>query len=471
MIGDRYEIVERIGKGGQGTSYLGRDTRDGRTVLIKQLNIADADEWKSIELFQREARVLQQLEHPAIPRVLDALVDDDKEGVTQFYLVREFVEGTPLDEAISKGLVMEYDEVLSLTRELLEVLAYLHSLQPPVIHRDIKPSNLIRRPDGSLVLVDFGAVCIGVAGDEYGTTVVGTPGYIPPEQAMGRPAIASDLYALGATLIHILAGRAPSELPMKGLRLDYHDHIKVPELFEGLLESLLEPNVEDRCQSAKDALSALTDPAPPKQRRVREKPKKKKLSISKVETLTKRVTIHREGDSLTVHSVVTGFSPWMWVAFCMCFLFSFAGIAAANMGAHSGLTWLLLVLSLIAFSSPLLPIMKKHTQYQLVLSPEGFSLETRAPKAGSVAKGRLDEIRLSMPALRAGAQVSLEHRGRKFVLANFTDHARALEFYTALNDHIEIHVDAETSECEPTVLEGHRKRSDLGERVPADRRR
>jgi serine/threonine protein kinase len=154
------------------------------------------------------------------------------------------------------GWRVSEEEVKAITRQMLDILNYLHRLNPPVIHRDIKPQNIIRNSDNRIYLVDFGAVQ-ALYNHTFAKTFVGTLGYMPPEQFRGETCFASDLYALGATLLFLLTHRNPAELPQKRLKIDFRDRISTSERFKDWLEKMLEPAVEDRFQSAQDALQAL----------------------------------------------------------------------------------------------------------------------------------------------------------------------------------------------------------------------
>ncbi len=154
------------------------------------------------------------------------------------------------------GWRVSEEEVKAITRQMLDILNYLHRLNPPVIHRDIKPQNIIRNSKNRIYLVDFGAVQ-ALYNQTFAKTFVGTLGYMPPEQFRGETCFASDLYALGATLLFLLTHRNPAELPQKRLKIDFRDRISTSERFKDWLEKMLEPAVEDRFQSAQDALQAL----------------------------------------------------------------------------------------------------------------------------------------------------------------------------------------------------------------------
>ena len=131
----------------------------------------------------------------------------------------EKIEGESLAALRKRGGALSEGEVVRLLRDAAEVLDYLHGRAPPVIHRDLKPGNVIRRPDGSFAFVDFGAVRDKLR-PEGGSTVVGTFGYMAPEQFQGRALPASDVYAIGATALAMLTGQQPEDLPHKGLAID-----------------------------------------------------------------------------------------------------------------------------------------------------------------------------------------------------------------------------------------------------------
>lgn len=149
-------------------------------------------------------------------------------------------------------------QVHKIAVDVLNILIYLHELSPAVLHRDIKPSNLILGEDEQIYLVDFGAVQDKAATEGATFTIVGTYGYTPMEQFGGRAVPASDLYALGATLIHLLTGTAPADLPQRDLRIQFSDRISLSSRFINWLENLTEPAPERRFNTAQKALEALT---------------------------------------------------------------------------------------------------------------------------------------------------------------------------------------------------------------------
>ena len=210
----RYALLRKLGEGSQGETFEALDKRDGRLVAVKRFMVRGAKSWKDVELAEREARVLSQLSHPALPIYVDHF---EEHGA--LYLVMERLEGDSLAALHKRGARLDETRVLAFLHQASDALDYLHSRSPPVIHRDIKPGNVISRPDGSFALVDFGSVRDHLK-PEGGSTVVGTFGYMAPEQFQGRALPQSDVYAVGATALSLLTGREPEDLPHQGLGID-----------------------------------------------------------------------------------------------------------------------------------------------------------------------------------------------------------------------------------------------------------
>jgi ankyrin repeat protein len=257
LIAQRYRIVGTLGQGGSGTTYQAEDSQTSQPVALKALSLHRMSDWKMMELFEREAHVLAQLNHPAIPRYLEYFhVDTSQDRF--FYIAQQLAPGQSLAALVESGWHATEKEVRHLAIQILEILVYLHELAPPVIHRDIKPQNIIRRDDGQVFLVDFGAVQ-----DTYystfmrGSTVVGTYGYMAPEQFRGQAVPVTDLYGLGATLLFLLTHRSPADLPQDRLKIDFRSRVQISADFADWLEKMLEPDVEERFSSAKDALAVL----------------------------------------------------------------------------------------------------------------------------------------------------------------------------------------------------------------------
>jgi hypothetical protein len=256
-IAERYEIVRPLGRGAFARTLLARDLNEDRLVAIKALHPRAVGEWKTYELFEREATTLRGLRHHGVPVIYDAFRAHWDGGETAF-LVMEYVEGPSLAEVIAERKHLDTIDVLHLFDEMLGVLDYLHTRAPPVLHRDIKPSNVIVRPDGSPVLVDFGAVrSVFRAPDEAGSTVAGTFGYMPYEQLMGQASPASDLYALAATFLHVMTGRTPPEFMTEAGRLEVPSSLPCGESVRAVLTRMLSPAPSDRYRSARDVRAAM----------------------------------------------------------------------------------------------------------------------------------------------------------------------------------------------------------------------
>lgn len=253
ILHQRYSVGELIGKG-QAKTFAGIRLADDTPVIIKELKFSEMDNWKAYDLFQREMNTLKNLNHRAFPKLLDYF--EDKNGDDQWmYLVLERLPGQNLQQRMKAGWRPTQQEVKRLAIQALEALVHLHQLAPPLIHRDIKPSNLIWH-EQQLYLIDFGAVQ-DMLRPEGSSTIVGTFGYMAPEQFSGRAVPASDLYGLGATLVHLLSGKSPGEMPQRELRLDFRPYVTCVERFAQWLERMLEPMIEYRFHSAQQALDIL----------------------------------------------------------------------------------------------------------------------------------------------------------------------------------------------------------------------
>jgi serine/threonine protein kinase len=255
-----YRIVGILGDGGSGTTYQALVVGTDRFVALKQLSLAQMDDWKSIELFEREAQTLSQLNHPSIPKYIDYFTIDTPTD-RNFYIVQELAPGKTLSDWSESGLRSTEAQVKDIASQILDILSYLHDLTPPVIHRDLKPSNILRTETGQISLVDFGAVRQAYHDTFlHGSTVVGTYGYMAPEQFRSQALPATDLYGLGATILALLTNRSPAELTQSNLKISFRNKIQVSPAFADWLERMLEPDPVDRFDTATTALAALKNP-------------------------------------------------------------------------------------------------------------------------------------------------------------------------------------------------------------------
>ena len=261
ILQGRYKIQRQLRKQAGRQTLLAQDLKTRELVVLKLLTFGNDFEWQDLKLFAREARILQELSHPAIPSYLDyfELNLPDLKG---FALVQTYIPAPSLEEYLQTGRTFSETEIKQIAKALLEVLIYLHERLPPVIHRDLKASNVLlgdRSGEhvGQVYLVDFGSVKTAVAQQEGTITVVGTYGYMAPEQFGGRAVPASDLYGLGATLIHLVTGRHPADLLQDDIKIQFEQLVNLSPAFLDWLKWLTEPSLMHRPTSAREALEAL----------------------------------------------------------------------------------------------------------------------------------------------------------------------------------------------------------------------
>jgi serine/threonine protein kinase len=259
ILNDRYQLKKTLGDNFNRQTWLAKDLETRELVVVKCLVLGEgrSDQWTYLKLFEREAQVLQQLDHDYIPQYRDYFPISDRN--LWFALVEEYIPGDTLAELLEQGKKFTEAQVRGVAIAILEILIYLHELNPPVLHRDIKPSNLIwheasEEENPEIYLVDFGAVQDKANTEGKTITIVGTYGYAPMEQFGGRTVAASDLYALGATLIHLLTGIPPADLPQNEFRIDFSDRTSASKKLVQWIENLTEPNLKLRPQTAREAL-------------------------------------------------------------------------------------------------------------------------------------------------------------------------------------------------------------------------
>jgi predicted Zn finger-like uncharacterized protein len=257
IIQNRYQVEAVLGQGGMGTTYKAFDVTTQQTVAVKLLHFSRIQEWKALEMFEREARLLQQLNHPRIPAYVDYLSIETSSDI-QFLLVQEYIAGKTLQQLVEEGWQGSEVEILDIFLQLAEILEYLHNLRPPVIHRDINPKNIIFSPANEVYLVDFGAVQEKIHTTFLGgSTIVGTSGYVPFEQFSGQTVPASDYYALGATLLYMLTHRHPADFDTENLKPLFHPFLQASPNVILLLEGLLEPDIKQRVASLEQIQAIL----------------------------------------------------------------------------------------------------------------------------------------------------------------------------------------------------------------------
>ncbi|MBW4625035.1 MAG: protein kinase [Brasilonema octagenarum HA4186-MV1] len=265
----RYRIIRQIGEGGFGVTFLAEDTqRPGNPqCVVKQLKPQSNDPdtlHYAKRFFDQEAEILEILgNHHQIPRLLAHCEQNQK-----FYIVQEYIKGQDLKQEVFSKRQLSEAEVIKLLKEILEVLAFVH--QKRVIHRDLKPSNIMRREsDGKIVLIDFGAVkqvttqIANAQGQTQFTVAIGTPGYVPSEQANGQPTLSSDIYAVGVICIQALTGMNPDPR-RRGFPTDsktgeiiWQNQAQVSPKLANIIDKMVRYDYRQRYQSADEVLEAL----------------------------------------------------------------------------------------------------------------------------------------------------------------------------------------------------------------------
>ena len=252
-----YHVVRQIGSGGQGHAYLATSSEGNNCVLkecILPVYVDVSIRRTSLEQFENEARLLRQINHPQIVKLMDFFVEDHRT-----YLVLEHIDGKSLRQLVKENGAFKEDQVRELALQMCEILKCLHGLKPQVIHRDFTPDNLILNKDGTLKLIDFNVAKQVVESTTSGT-VVGKHAYLPPEQFRGMPECASDIYAMGATLHYMLCGADPEPIATshpKRLRADLTDEINT------LVEKATALDLQKRYSEIQQLLSDLRAAANP----------------------------------------------------------------------------------------------------------------------------------------------------------------------------------------------------------------
>lgn len=255
VIDGKYEILKQIGQGGMSKVYLAMDQRLNKQWAVKEIqrHAEDRDNAIKIQSLITEANLMKQLDHPALPRIVDILESRDV-----IYVIMDYIEGEPLSKILKQEGAQPQKQVIKWAKQLCEVLDYLHTRKPPVVYRDMKPSNVMLKPDGNVKLIDFGIAREYKETSLEDTTSLGTRGYAAPEQfgGKGQTDARTDIYCLGATMYHLVTGKNPSEPPyeMRPIR-DWK-----PSLSGGLENIILkctQPNPEDRYQSCAELLYDL----------------------------------------------------------------------------------------------------------------------------------------------------------------------------------------------------------------------
>ncbi|MGQ9502264.1 MAG: outer membrane protein assembly factor BamB family protein [Anaerolineae bacterium] len=259
ILQGRYQILKVIGLGGMGAVYQVRDRHfqaAQRLCALKEMivNVNDPSKRRlAAQIFEREANILATLSHPSIPKIHDYFTHEDRH-----YLVLEFVEGMDLEAVLRVVRTpLPAERVVDWAIQICDVLTYLHCHEPSIVFRDLKPSNIMVRPSNRVVLVDFGIARTINVGDKG--TMIGTEGYSPPEQYRGIASPQGDIYALGATMHHLLTRRDPRLHPPFSFSEEPPSRVNpsVSKELEAIIMRALEYDPTARYSSAEEMKAAL----------------------------------------------------------------------------------------------------------------------------------------------------------------------------------------------------------------------
>jgi eukaryotic-like serine/threonine-protein kinase len=250
----RYKVLGVLGGGGQGAVYQARDLNfpDARRLVAIKEMVMNADDSSYLNAFKREANMLAILNHPAIPKIYDFFSQNDRA-----YLVMEYINGSDLEAIMKKTKSLPMEKILEWAIDICDVLDYLHSQQETIVFRDMKPANLMIDSRGKVRLVDFGIAKKFVGGKKH--TMIGTEGYSAPEQYRGNVSPLSDIYALGATLHHVITRQDPRMFaPFTFEERQVTSYLPdAPAGLQAILDHALAYNVADRYQTCAEMRSEL----------------------------------------------------------------------------------------------------------------------------------------------------------------------------------------------------------------------
>lgn len=257
VIDGKYEILKQIGKGGMSVVYLAMDKRLNKQWAVKEIRKSGKGKHDEIVVnsLLAEANLMKKLDHPALPRIVDIIEEQDT-----IFVIMDYIEGESLDKTLKEYGPQPEEVVIEWGKQLCDALSYLHSQKPPIIYRDMKPGNIMLKPEGNLKVIDFG---IAREYKEQGiadTTVLGTPGYAPPEQHGSRQTDErSDIFALGMTMHHLLTGVDPRPAdyiyaPVRKWKPELSDGI------EAIIDKCTQLDPENRYQSCAELMYDLEHP-------------------------------------------------------------------------------------------------------------------------------------------------------------------------------------------------------------------
>lgn len=254
VVNGLYKILNVVGKGGMSVVYLAINERANKQWAIKEIRKDGVLNYETVKQgLIVETNMLKQLNHPNLPSIVDVIEDDES-----FLIVMDYIEGVTLSKLLNEQGKLPQDQVIDWAKQLCDVLNYLHTQEQPIIYRDLKPGNIMLRPDGRIILIDFGIARTFKKTSVADTTCLGTIGYAAPEQfgGKGQTDARTDIYCLGATLYHLVTGQNPCEPPYE-MRPIRQWNPALSSGFENIIWKCTQINPEERFQSAQNVSFAL----------------------------------------------------------------------------------------------------------------------------------------------------------------------------------------------------------------------
>lgn len=254
IVDGKYKILSEIGHGGMSIVYMAINEKANKTWAIKEVRkdgVIDFDAVKQGLIVETE--MLKKLSHPHLPSIIDVIEEKDT-----FLIVMDYIEGNPLSKSLAEYGAQPQEQVIDWAMQLCDVLGYLHNRKPPIIYRDMKPSNIMLKPDGNLMLIDFGTAREFKEKNLADTTCLGTIGYAAPEQfgGKGQTDARTDIYCLGTTLYHLVTGKDPCEPPYELLPIRQINS-NLSEGLQRIIQKCTQKNPEDRYQSCAELMYDL----------------------------------------------------------------------------------------------------------------------------------------------------------------------------------------------------------------------
>lgn len=254
LVDGKYKILSEIGHGGMSVVYMAINEKANKTWAVKEVRKDGVLDFEAVRQgLVVETDMLKRLNHPNLPSIIDVIEDNET-----FLIVMDYIEGHPLSKALEEYGAQPQEYVIEWAKQLCDVLGYLHSRIPPIIYRDMKPSNVMLKPDGNVILIDFGTAREYKEKNLADTTCLGTVGYAAPEQfgGMGQTDPRTDIYCLGATLYHLVTGCNPSEPPYE-IRPIRQINPGLSGGLERIIQKCVQKNPDERYQSCAELMYAL----------------------------------------------------------------------------------------------------------------------------------------------------------------------------------------------------------------------